>query len=484
MRTRYATGYGTGIWPQLFNLTTASFTIRDSYIKPSGASAAGAAAAVDIGAEDVSPNATILSPKGNDPTLEAACAFQDIKGPPTITSPICRFRPKDVDMYGSRAPIPNNPRPNKIYVNPSNRVVEATARFTDYLGNLWVYLTQARDKQTLEISTPAFQPIWIREEELSEKTGENCATLPIATQYTMPQAADGIYSWTTPVFTIWPIAGIDMCAPLSGDIQSLGINGPGASYPRGTHNGIDIFVSGSNPNAIVRSMANGLVVGINDRRDIVNSHGIWGAELPGPTGYAVVVRYGHLFVLYGHMASIDDAIWVGATVQAGARIGTLGIYRPGSPVDRHLHLEIHSFGQTVDVEGIASGEYSMDYTGIIPVGGSAERLIPPFVYDAVQLLDNPLGYQAPPANSKDLFATAALTLISGSSPQRATAILWINANGGLCNLNYVTVVPEPQIRVIQEVAYASYSYRGFATFRDNTGQYPALLPPFVETIRP
>jgi hypothetical protein len=56
---------------------------------------------------------------------------------------------------------------------------------------------------------------------------------------------------------------------------------------------------------------------------------------------SLVVRYGHLYVLYGHLKTVDPGIYVGKVVNQGDRLGTIGTFTDSDP---HLHIELHYWG--------------------------------------------------------------------------------------------------------------------------------------------
>ncbi|CAG0974586.1 partial Dipeptidyl-peptidase 5, partial [Anaerolineae bacterium] len=116
-------------------------------------------------------------------------------------------------------------------------------------------------------------------------------------------------------------------------------------YAPGYHFGVDFFAP---PGSTVFAGANrGLVVALLHNEATTGAY--WGnyavTETPNHdkdlTPYAVVIRYGHLFVLYGHLEYIDPDIWVGKQVSAGDPLGKLGTF--ATP---HLHINVMSFGRT------------------------------------------------------------------------------------------------------------------------------------------
>lgn len=116
--------------------------------------------------------------------------------------------------------------------------------------------------------------------------------------------------------------------------------------PTGYHNGVDFFtVSGSSMYSVG---TNGLVVGIGRGQpgeaaySSTTSTNTWGAAYVNEgDGYNVVVRYGSLYVLYGHLKSIDPKIYVGALISNGTRIG-----KNGTVSTAHLHAEVRNYGES------------------------------------------------------------------------------------------------------------------------------------------
>jgi hypothetical protein len=69
---------------------------------------------------------------------------------------------------------------------------------------------------------------------------------------------------------------------------------------------------------------------------------VWGStDLTSGTGsgYAVVVRYGHFYVLYGHLREVDPNLYTGAAVNRQTRLGAIGVFN-----ESHLHIEVRTFG--------------------------------------------------------------------------------------------------------------------------------------------
>ncbi|MDX2136458.1 MAG: PA14 domain-containing protein [Chloroflexota bacterium] len=169
------------------------------------------------------------------------------------------------------------------------------------------------------------------------------------------QTAHQSFLWPTnpnlPTFTRYPISIDSTCDSTQSSINGLGIPfNPSIYGDPGFHLGTDFFAPDNSP--VFSIGGNGLVVGIGVGRTAVaggridpdttvvgSAHG-WGSagiEL-GVRGYSVIVRHGHLFVLYGHLRSLSNSVFVGAILDAGTPIGTIGVY--DIP---HVHIEINNF---------------------------------------------------------------------------------------------------------------------------------------------
>jgi hypothetical protein len=248
-------------------------------------------------------------------------------------TPTCQVDASYVDGY--RAPISNNPPTGKRLEYASCCKYEIDKKFIDHLGVPWYHIIGFLREGNYE-NNPNL-PMWTKD---LTNVPSNCNNLPIDTQYTIPDVNSVYGSWTsfTGQFDTWPIDISQVCTSSSRtEIHALGINPPppnSLDYPRGFHNGVDIFMPISSN---IFAMSNGIVVGIGVGDDTEKTHQAWGGTLgEDTTGYAVLIRHGHLYVLYGHLKTISDAIWVGAPVDAGMLIGTLGSFN-----EPHLHIEVH-----------------------------------------------------------------------------------------------------------------------------------------------
>lgn len=168
-------------------------------------------------------------------------------------------------------------------------------------------------------------------------------------------------------FHFYPVSIAQTCAPGqpqgAANIDGLGVPPFGYSLPPffEGHQGTDFYVS---EDAIAYSIGeNGLVVGIGagnyneitgDSDPIQGSLTAydWGsAVVEGKRGYSVIVRYGHLYVLYGHLQSLEPTIFVGATLNGGDKIGRVGKFN-----DPHLHIEVRNFTSPILLNSLQTAE--------------------------------------------------------------------------------------------------------------------------------
>jgi murein DD-endopeptidase MepM/ murein hydrolase activator NlpD len=248
-----------------------------------------------------------------------------------------------------------------------------------------------------------------------------------------------ISSTSTPIFKKWPIEASAMCSNVSIPKGFWGLNraAPGSEYPRNAHPGVDFFVNDSNSNLPVVSMSDGIIAGIgigkpnteNNSLFESRTHNIWGSayvnQQESIIGYSVIIRSGYLYILYGHLKSLEPNIWVGAKINAGDMLGTLG--KVGQ---RHLHLEIHSYGSSTN--GFYVGN-PIRASGILPTGGNASIDVAPYVYDAVQLLPHLPQISGAPLATQ--VATENLSLVGGINK---TLLSLPTYNS--CQLTYETVI--------------------------------------------
>jgi hypothetical protein len=201
-------------------------------------------------------------------------------------------------------------------------------RAIDEAGNLWVgfshpdtsrqdYLTWAR------VGTGSGQvPI----------SPANCAnSLPNFS--TQPNNSYG----TTLSITTSPLRVINQSPPTV-DQKGFGLIDP-ANYPLlpgNRHPGFDFFAPSPTLNVQVLAVTGGIVVGIGRNSTPTIHPATWGTT---QGNFNLIVRTEGYFLLYGHLATIDPSIYLGARVGHGAVLGTL--WDQGS--NTHLHLEVRTF---------------------------------------------------------------------------------------------------------------------------------------------
>jgi hypothetical protein len=124
------------------------------------------------------------------------------------------------------------------------------------------------------------------------------------------------------------------------------------------HPGFDFFpplsvdpVGNPNTGREALAVAEGIVVGIgkyNPSNPIPPAN--WGAVGDGASGFNLVIRANGYFLLYGHLASVNTSLYLGARVRAGDSLGTLApqsFSSGGQTLDNtHLHLEVRVFSDS------------------------------------------------------------------------------------------------------------------------------------------
>jgi hypothetical protein len=223
-------------------------------------------------------------------------------------------------------------------------------------------------------------------------------------------------------------------------IRGFGLLDTEAGYnddPVGYHLGVDFF--GYSPSVrptSVYSIGNdGLVVGIGVGQEYETSAAYWGGSnnIGGSRGrgFSVVVRYGLIYVLYGHLKEVDRSIYVGKSIVQGERLGSIGTYYSGDKAsDPHLHLEIRTFDNNfaltktylIAAIGHARGN---DY-GILSLGAAQTNNM----YDAAQFFAT-----SPAIRIQDYEANSALIPSTPFGPniQHNTVIVL----GPTCEIRYV-----------------------------------------------
>jgi hypothetical protein len=209
--------------------------------------------------------------------------------------------------------------------------------------------------------------------DLSEVPWANATSVPTFTFF--PLSAASVCQWSAfGVNNQYPRPGATPLNRNSGQ-QVYGFAKWNSIYknlnPSNYHPGTDFF-GFANPTpegstgwpasgASIYSVADhGLIVGIGIARYVTKLNPKTGKHEPDPWGfktssaswgatyvntpvealtYNLVIRYGSLYVMYAHIRELDPNIYVGKRVDAGARLGIIGV--AGTP---HLHLEVRSFG--------------------------------------------------------------------------------------------------------------------------------------------
>lgn len=203
----------------------------------------------------------------------------------------------------------------------------------------------------------------------------------------------------------------------------------------GYHPGLDFFgyppAQNANSRSSVFSIADsGVVAGIGLQNRTEQSSERWGATgISGSGGYSVIVRYGHLYVLYGHLLELDRSIYVGRLVNKGTRLGSIGtaIDEDGNVSLPHIHIEVRSFGQTIrrDSLVVQDGRTRGNDYGLLRIGG---RQADSF-YDIAQFF-----VYSPSANIQDKGSGIGTISPFGVSIQNQTPVTF----GPTCVIQYLT----------------------------------------------
>lgn len=397
---------------------------------------------------------------------------------PTPTPlPSCVFDATTLIYY--RAPITGNPRQGTLQYSSTYNFV-ANQRFVDHTTQIWYRISSVEldsqpgvNQDTVVANSGG---VWVPSFG-SPISGYGCNggnSIPLSNMYTMSS-----HSWSafSVPFGGWPVDVQSICDTTTTprEIHALGIGSP-SLYPRNTHTGVDLFVPNSSNNVQVRSLGAGIVVGIGrgTSASFPFTHAYWGAStllVSGQLsdGWSVIVRHGHLFVLYGHLATLDANIWVGRTIPLGTILGTQGSFN-----DRHLHIEVHSFGSTIATGIGTANAAQVGSFGILPVNKTAEQFVAPFLYDVMQMLPDPIGYLSS-ANAnlalRSRLATSQLSLVNVEG-QQALNLVGISQ----CNFLYRTVHPTSST-VVDEAS----GYRGFVAYPDFARTLPS---PLTQTQQP
>ncbi len=399
-----------------------------------------------------------------------------------------------------RAPISYNLRDVNLSFSTPVRF-QVDEQFTDHLGVIWYHVTGVTENNGDPISNTDISSrggVWIQSNgtwdnisEIGTKCSDHMIDLPASTKYTIPNIP-----WNTFAFSNWPLDTIELCRTgVRREIHALGIARETGEIdlPQNTHHAVDLFVQEndapgqSDPLVSVLSLGNGIVVGMGKSnyetfmdngvqryrsKDETYSHAFWGASQNyDGDGYSVIVRYGHLYVLYGHLREVDANIWVGSLVRSGQRIGDLGDFN-----ERHLHLEVHSWGNNPIpdfLDGTNPPQLTDIPTGILPrntkdkIGSTRPQQDPPYVYDFLQLLGYNSGNSQLTAIAQ---AIATANLVPG--PNQGEGNIALSVTGCTDTIQYQTRMPNVEVVLTSEDGY-----RGFHIEGDTSQPSPLDLPP-------
>ncbi|MBE7514910.1 MAG: M23 family metallopeptidase [Anaerolineales bacterium] len=177
----------------------------------------------------------------------------------------------------------------------------------------------------------------------------NLSKANLSGHYALPPLDQVPWEMTSPLtFTHYPVSMYQTCVAFTAEHRHIHMisgfaDAKGGYWDPGYHFGVDFFAP---PDSVVYASGDrGLVVALLHTDETTGA--AWGdykvKEITSMlTPFAVVIRYGHLFVIYGHLQTIDPNIWVGKRVDAGTRLGTIGIYKTSNP---HLHMSVMGFGR-------------------------------------------------------------------------------------------------------------------------------------------
>lgn len=413
--------------------------------------------------------------------------------------------PGDADFY--RAPIGYNPYEGILSFTSSYYDFELDAQFTEDISEpiegqeetttTWYRVARILQHGTQQPPPPGDIPgnmaqavqqnggVWIKATEwLVGLPGCVTDSLRVAHEYDIPNIPWNSFSG----FSSLPVSIADICAAERQEIHALGFPEPQeiyperedspAFYPRDLHGGVDFFVPTTAGTGNVVSVGDGIVVGIGvgyvigiEKFPISDSHHIWGAyetneatgpdvanepDEPGEYSYAVIVRYGHLYVLYGHILYLSDDIWVGSHVRPGQFIGALG-----TSGTRHLHIEVHNFQE----DRGQLGYDLMDETGILPYGSDFRHEGAPFLYDFLQLFND---QAISSAVATDNLGEVQTPLFDN----QGNATIYFTDGNVACSITYITRHPDDP--VINEDA-AGDGFRLFPTSAEYDNERPSPL---------
>lgn len=394
-----------------------------------------------------------------------------------------------------RAPITYNPLVGTLpFYQSSTYKFELDAYFTDHRNTTWYRVARVLyNNHPFTPSDPGYADaheveqrggVWIKGS--TEVNWPLCNGLDTTTPPTMRYAHEydiPIIDWSP--FTLFtmanniPVSYSEMCTDnfpepdaIDREIHSIGYRKPtrgGIKYPLGRHHGTDLFVIEGGTGQI-RSIGttDGIVVAIGEEGNRESHEALGNYGVNEGKGYSVTVRYGHLFVLYGHLMSIPDSIWVGARVRPNDPIGVVG-----TNGEKHLHLEVFTY---------QSGNFpvGMDGDGIPPYTDDTYTVTEQdvrqvFLYDFLQLV-------ADSAIATPL-ETNVLQLPSNFTPVQPIRFddqrdVMLQFPGAECQVVYITRHPnDAYITEVHDLHHSnpSYSFRGFHYFQGQQYGLPSPL---------
>ncbi len=346
---------------------------------------------------------------------------------------VCTTRNPNYTLYLYRAPIKGNPLEAQLPYN-NLRILRFGRYAVDPVAKTLLYELTENSTQNINLTFPnivvnpdtteAFSLRWINVkasdisiEESISINGESIRLLPIepndtslrltsritdsdldenndvsiedCLEYIM--SASSLFEpptvpWAVPpAFATYPISSQNACSAGRLDILGLGAD-TGVTYdPPDEHIGVDFFVQDEITTAYVYSVGNGIVAGIGMSTEPIYSAKRWGGtELSlNKKGYSVIIRYGNLYVLYGHLAILKPEIYVGSKVDMGDPIGILG-----DNGHTHLHLEIRNFGNISPFPEDAFAKDEMGQNNIYGILAEKEPKAATNLYDITQFFSN------------------------------------------------------------------------------------------------
>jgi murein DD-endopeptidase MepM/ murein hydrolase activator NlpD len=381
---------------------------------------------------------------------------------------------KTADVF--RAPIEGNPVEGRITLKNSNTVGPYLATANGFAvdgitRNLWLHVrsddllwrwvrVKAASGESYEIPIPgeslnAVVPVegmaGIDPVELTEAEVSSCVSAASSDRTAQYPLAN--VPWTLPAtpFDWMPLSTDSICQNSGGINQIWGfglydINRYALRLPKGYHPGVDFFgyIPATSATSVYSIGDMGIVVGIGINEDNVDSAANWGSSnLVENPGYSIIVRYGHLYVLYGHLREVDPSIYVGKQVSKAARLGAIGTYDAEGDLisEPHLHLEIRTFGEAVASGAlvIQDGKTKGNIFGILKLGGT--QAVP--LYDIAQLFAPVAFAYVQDFGASDSTATVVPSIATvtslGALLEGGSSVIF----GPFCSIQYLLALTTP-----------------------------------------